>query len=159
MVQKSHYFSPTHSIFADDILIFCNASLKGLRNLIKLMDWYQGSSGLCFNKSKCKLFPGRMNRVRKRQIEDLLNIKEGKLLEFYLGVPLFKRRVKHEHISYLLDKIRRKVAGWVRKNLSLQGRMLLAKHVLNSVTVHNMAIYKWPTKLAKEGDKELYLEW
>ncbi|KAF6166052.1 hypothetical protein GIB67_012949 [Kingdonia uniflora] len=36
--------------------------------------------------------------------------------------------------------------------ISFQGRITLAKFVLNSVPIHNMEIYKWPQSLIKEGD-------
>ncbi|KAF6146324.1 hypothetical protein GIB67_040769 [Kingdonia uniflora] len=39
--------------------------------------------------------------------------------------------------------------------ISFQGRITLAKSALNSIPIHNMAVYKWPSSLIKEGDNIL----
>ncbi|KAF9619068.1 hypothetical protein IFM89_005082 [Coptis chinensis] len=59
-------------------------------------------------------------------------------------------RVTKVVLAPLVDKIRNRATGWAGKMLSFQGRVVLARHVLNSIPVHNMAIYKWPTSVIKE---------
>ncbi|KAF9624334.1 hypothetical protein IFM89_009617 [Coptis chinensis] len=75
---------------------------------------------------------------------------EGTLPEKYLGVPLISGKVTKAALTPLIDKIRTRASGWAGKMLSFQGRVVLARHVLNSIHVHNMAIYKWPKAVVKE---------
>ncbi|KAF9612028.1 hypothetical protein IFM89_037486 [Coptis chinensis] len=56
-------------------------------------------------------------------------------------------------LTPLLDKIRTRISSWIGKSLSFQGRILLVKHVLNSIPVHNMAIYRWPLAVRKECEQ------
>ncbi|KAF5201766.1 RNA-directed DNA polymerase (reverse transcriptase)-related family protein, partial [Thalictrum thalictroides] len=143
---------PTHILFVDDIVIFINGHMRGLRRLKKLLLAYQQSSGQSSNPGKSKLFLGAMSIDKKRKIEDFFDIKEGALPERYLGVPLFKGSVKKSWIQILVDKIKKRASSWAGRMLSFQGRVVLIQSVLSSIPIHNMGIYKWPRRCLEEGE-------
>ncbi|XP_042504795.1 uncharacterized protein LOC122081671 [Macadamia integrifolia] len=62
----------------------------------------------------------------------------------YLDVKIFKGRVRGSHVLPLLDNIKRKLARWKGKLLSLGGRVKFVRSVISSITVHNFAVYWWP---------------
>ncbi|XP_042519136.1 uncharacterized protein LOC122092899 [Macadamia integrifolia] len=135
---------PSHLFFADDIFIFMNASAKYVRNLQDFLEKYQAFSGQNFNLDKSSLFFGKVAPHRKQYISSLLDIKLERLPTKYLGVEIFKGRVKGSHLLPLLDKIKRKLAGWKGMLLSMAGRVELVRSVISSIPVHNFAVYWWP---------------
>lgn len=55
---------PSHTLYADDIFIFCKGSVANVRALSELFFNYAQSSGKISNTSKSTIFPGSMHEVR-----------------------------------------------------------------------------------------------
>ncbi|KAJ0095449.1 hypothetical protein Patl1_15066 [Pistacia atlantica] len=72
---------------------------------------------------------------------------EGKFSITYLGVPLVSGRLTSRHLEPLIEKIRRKIAGWKLKLLSQGGRLTLMKHVLACMSTHLLAVLNVPMKV------------
>ncbi|KAH1038182.1 hypothetical protein J1N35_039925 [Gossypium stocksii] len=53
----------------------------------------------------------------------------------YLGVPLLHQRVTRDTFQYIVENMRKKLAGWKSKLLSFAGRITLAKAVLAAIPV------------------------
>ncbi|KAF6162635.1 hypothetical protein GIB67_003181 [Kingdonia uniflora] len=70
----------------------------------------------------------------------------------YLGYPLIQGRVTKQTIMPLIEKIRKRANSWTGSMISFQGKVTLAKSILNNIPIHNMEIYKWPRSFIKEGD-------
>ncbi|XP_042486149.1 uncharacterized protein LOC122066410 [Macadamia integrifolia] len=85
--------TPGHILFADDIFIFSNASIK------------------------------------------------------YLGVEIFKGRVKKEALLPIMDKVKGRLAGWKGKLLSMAGGVELAKTVILGMPTYSFSVYWWPSSL------------
>lgn len=62
----------------------------------------------------------------------------------YLGCTLFERRKKIEYFNDLINKFEKKLAGWKSKLLSHGGRIVLIKHVLQSLPLYSMAAFEPP---------------
>ncbi|XP_042518494.1 uncharacterized protein LOC122092222 [Macadamia integrifolia] len=114
---------PSHLFFADDIFIFMNASAKFVKNLQDFLEKYQAFSGKNFNLDKSSLFFGKVAPHRKQYISSLIGIKSERLPTKYLGVEIFKGRVRGSHLLPLLDKIKSKLAGW-------KGNMKVTKKIV-----------------------------
>ena len=74
-------------LFADDTLVFCQASQDNLTYLSWLLMWFEAVSGLRINLEKSELIPVR----RVENIDDLaldFGCKVGSLPSTYLGLPL-----------------------------------------------------------------------
>ncbi|KAF6168278.1 hypothetical protein GIB67_014513 [Kingdonia uniflora] len=115
---------------------------------------YQEASGQVFSSEKSKLFLGAMNN-EKKQVKDIFGFDEGSLPETYLGIPLIQGRVTKEILRPLVDKIKKRATGWAGSLLSIQGRAVLIKSVLRSISIYSMSIYKWHTSVIKEGERIL----
>ncbi|XP_042505579.1 uncharacterized protein LOC122082168 [Macadamia integrifolia] len=98
---------PTHILFADDVFIFSNAS------------------------------------IRKQAIAEELGISICNFPTRYLGVEIFKGRVKKESLIPILDKVKGRLAGWKGKILSMAGRVELVRSVILGMMNHSSAVY-WP---------------
>ncbi|KAF6163796.1 hypothetical protein GIB67_016136 [Kingdonia uniflora] len=79
----------------------------------------------------------------------------GCLPQTYLGIPLIQGRLTKEILRPLVDKNKKKATGWAGSLLSIQGRAVLIKSVLSSISIYSMGIYKWPTSMIKEGERIL----
>ncbi|KAF6135080.1 hypothetical protein GIB67_040391 [Kingdonia uniflora] len=56
---------------------------------------------------------------------------------------------------FFVDDIFLFMNGNNRRLRQLKGRVTHAKSIMNSLPIHNMAVYKWPRALIKEGDNIL----
>ncbi|MBA0722073.1 hypothetical protein Golax_009555 [Gossypium laxum] len=71
----------------------------------------------------------------------------------YLGVPLLHQRVTKETFQYIVDNMRKKLAGWKSKLLSLADRITLAKGVLATIPIYAMQSTKIPKGVCHEMEK------
>ncbi|XP_042484689.1 uncharacterized protein LOC122064964 [Macadamia integrifolia] len=94
---------PTHILFADDVFIFSNAS------------------------------------IRKQAIAEELGISICNFPTRYLGVEIFKGRLKKESLIPILDKVKGRLAGWKGKILSMAGRVELVRSVILGMMNHSSA--------------------
>ncbi|KAF6136894.1 hypothetical protein GIB67_018933 [Kingdonia uniflora] len=102
--------------------------------------------------AKSKIFMSSIPLTRRRIVSDIFGFKEGTFPKTYLGIPLIQGRVTKQAIIPLIEKILKRANIWTGSMISFQGRVTLAKFVLNSIPIHNMVIYKWPRSLIKGGD-------
>ncbi|XP_042486522.1 uncharacterized protein LOC122066747 [Macadamia integrifolia] len=139
--------TPGHILFADDIFIFTNTSLRYVNALKSFLMKYQDFSGQCINFEKSKLFLGKIAPAHKQTIADTLGIQICTFPTRYLGVEIFKGRVKKEALLPVMDKVKGRLAGWKGKLLSLAGRTELVRSVIAGIPNHSFAIYWWPFSL------------
>ncbi|XP_042487213.1 uncharacterized protein LOC122067427 [Macadamia integrifolia] len=139
--------TPGHILFANDIFIFTNASLRYVNALKSFLMKYQDFSGQCISFEKSKLFLGKIAPARKQTIANTLGIQICTFPTLYLGVEIFKGRVKKEALLAMMDKVKGRLAGWKGKLLSLAGRTELVRLVIAGIPNHSFAIYWWPSSL------------
>ncbi|XP_057790988.1 uncharacterized protein LOC131008106 [Salvia miltiorrhiza] len=144
---------PTHLLYADDVLIFCKATMKNARAIRDILHFYGSISGQICSKEKSRIFFAKgVSPCYKRQITRALGFPCGSLPMIYLGVPLFVGRPKASHLAAIKDRIICKFSRWNGLHLSMAGRLCLVKSVVQSSIVHTMMIYKWPRSLIQEID-------
>ncbi|XP_042489025.1 uncharacterized protein LOC122069149 [Macadamia integrifolia] len=137
-----------HSLFTDDIFSFSNASSRYVKNLQSFLSRYEDLSGQKINIDKSKLFLGPLNVRRKLAIIDILKIPVCNFPTRYLGVAIFKGRIKKEALIPILDKVKSQLAGWKGNLLSMAGRVELVRSVISGMSNHSFAVY-W--RLKEEG--------
>ena len=77
----------SHLLFADDTLVFCDASQDPMAYLSWLLIWFEAISGLRINLDKSEILPvGRLENVKVLALE--VGYKVGRLPTSYLGIPL-----------------------------------------------------------------------
>lgn len=95
VVQKSFLFHPrcrklgiTHLCFADDVMVFCQGSVRAVEVVKKVLHHFYEVSGLRVNESKSEFYSAGVNEEGIAQLKGALNMEEGTLPVRYLGVPL-----------------------------------------------------------------------
>jgi hypothetical protein len=144
---------PSHSFYADDLLVFCKGNLSGIRAIKALFDQYALESGQVINTSKSTIFSGSITPGRISLIVQLLNFKLGSIPFNYLGVPIFKGKPKTIHLQPIADRIKLKLSAWKASLLSIAGRVQLVRSVIQSMLIYSISIYSWPTALLKDIEK------
>ncbi|XP_019425135.1 PREDICTED: uncharacterized protein LOC109334017 [Lupinus angustifolius] len=143
--------TPSHVLYADDILIFCKGTKRELLQLRNLLDDYAQASGQFINPNKCKFYSNATPRKSAR-LSSYLGFNAGSLPFTYLGVPLFKGKPRKIFLLPIADRILNKLAKWKGHSLSIMGRVELIKSVILSMLVFSFHVYSWPYQLIKKLD-------
>lgn len=141
----------SHLLFADNSLIFCQASLNQVSNIKRILDLYGRSSGQVVNLEKSLVIFNKntAQEIRDdvcRELEGVNEQKKGK----YLGLPLMIGRSKNEVFCFIIEAVKKKVTNWKNKFLSKAGKELLVKSVINALMIYALSYYKLLDNICKE---------
>ncbi|XP_061373781.1 uncharacterized protein LOC133316100 [Gastrolobium bilobum] len=129
----------SHLFFADDLLIFSEASEDQANLIGNILDQYCCASGQKISNSKTRCFFSKnVNHNRRRELSQSLNFAVTADLGKYLGIPIFHKRVNKNTFRFILDKTNKKLNAWKEKCLSLAGRVVLTKVVLSALPTYAM---------------------
>lgn len=144
----------SHLFFADDLMIFGEASEYQAENMMRCLESFSTRSGLKINLSKSTLFcsPNTCSRV-KRRIGEITGITVKDTLGNYLGIPILQKRVSKHTFGYILDKMKRKLAGWKTNSLSLAGRRILVQSTLATIPSYTMQALALPRGTCEDIDR------
>ncbi|KAL6565084.1 hypothetical protein OROMI_016534 [Orobanche minor] len=134
----------THLAYADDILIFLNATKKNLHLLNNCLTHYENISGQKVNNFKSNFIMYKPTPQVANWVQRISGFKNATLPVMYLGVPLWKGFQSFEMYSPLISKIKTKILNWNHHLLSTGGRLELIKSVLNSVAFFSLQVLKPP---------------
>lgn len=85
-----HENIPSHSMYADDIMVYCKGKMSSLEGLKDLFTSYANCSGQIISVSKSSIFSGVINHNRLLSIVEFLGFSIATLPFTYLVVPIFK---------------------------------------------------------------------
>ncbi|XP_028548896.1 uncharacterized protein LOC110108864 [Dendrobium catenatum] len=128
-------FSLTHLLYADDVLIFGEASIENCNKLAIVLRDFANSTGLYVNydKSAIMLTKNQRNVQAICQSLSIFNI-VNKIN--YLGIPLSFYKLKIEDFLPLLDSINKKMNGWKANLLSFAGRLQYIKFTIQNTIAY-----------------------
>jgi hypothetical protein len=96
----------THSLYADDIIIFTNGSSNSLNNLMNFLLDYQNSSGQKINYSKSNFIASKnLSPTGKSKISNITNFGEGSIPFLYLGCYIFHGRSRPIYFDNIIQRI------------------------------------------------------
>ncbi|XP_057808675.1 uncharacterized protein LOC131023144 [Salvia miltiorrhiza] len=152
MMTKLQPF-PTHLFYADDILIFCKASIQNAITIKRILGYYGDISGqICSVEKSFIYFGDKVPTQLRRPILNSLHFAPGLMPFNYLGVPIFQGRARALYFRAIHDRIINKFSRWKGRHLSMAGRLCLIKSVIQSSVTHSMLVYRWPKALIKDLD-------
>jgi hypothetical protein len=111
-------------------------------------------SGQQVNYNKSSIFLSRNVPVTRRAtLTEQSGLKEMQHLGNYLGVLALGRAPKVQDIQYLVEKVKGRLAGWKAKQLSLAGRITVAKSIIQAIPIYPMMSMPIPKSCLKEIEK------
>ncbi|KAH1106316.1 hypothetical protein J1N35_010084 [Gossypium stocksii] len=106
----------THLLFADDCVLFGEATATSAMVLKDILKEYESCSGQCVNFNKSMIFYSS-NTIKKikKEVLSLLGVKSSSNLEKYLGLPNVVGKRKKESFQNLLDRVLARIDALLAK--------------------------------------------
>ncbi|XP_061998979.1 uncharacterized protein LOC133716290 [Rosa rugosa] len=135
----------SHLFFADDLMLFAEASSIQTCKLKRCLDLFCSLSGQAVNYEKSMIFCSP--NTCKRIAVDISKICGSPLtndLGKYLGMPLIHSRVNKNTYASIFDKIQCRLSSWKSKVLSMAGRLTLVQSVTSAIPNYAMQTARLP---------------
>lgn len=152
-LQQTSYWKPlkvaqkatalSHLMYADDTLLFFQATPQQASLVNHVIHEYGRLSGLKINNSKSVLlFSSNVSVSTKHDISEIIQVKYKPRLRKYLGIHVDYRIKAEEIFQELRGRLQSKLEGWGKLNLSQAGRLVLIKSVASSMLTYQLSCYK-----------------
>ncbi|KAK4267638.1 hypothetical protein QN277_024391 [Acacia crassicarpa] len=146
--------SISHLMFADDLLLFGEASESQALCMTEAIEMFCVASGAKVNCSKSSVFFSlKVAACVKGRVKSLLGMKISEDFGKYLGFPLSKQRRNKNTFQYVIDRVKSKLAMWKVNCLSTAGRITMAKYVISSIPLYPMQVAQLPISVCQEVER------
>ncbi|XP_052484514.1 uncharacterized protein LOC128039852 [Gossypium raimondii] len=151
-------FSVNHLFFADDCVLFGDASREGAEVVRAIIHEYEMVSGQRVNFEKSHIYFGaNVDSSVQEDIVNLFGVRLASNPEKYLGLPLMVGRRKKWAFAHFVDRFRKRVEGWSMRYLSMgakSARDLISDGILwrvgNGTSIN---IWNDPWLLGRENNR------
>ncbi|CAN1145226.1 Putative ribonuclease H protein At1g65750, partial [Linum perenne] len=146
----------SHLFYADDLILFAEASVSQAAAILNCLDRFSDASGLAVSKEKSALLCSKnTDRQTCALISARLGISLTQNLGKYLGVPVLHECTTMSTYQEVLARMDSKLAGWKTKSLRLAGRVTLAQSVLAAIPAYLMQTSVLPIDTCNQIDKKI----
>lgn len=140
--------------FADDVLLFAEASEEQVVLIKHILNLFCKFSGQKVSEAKTHIFFSKnVDGAIKNHLACLSGFKLTEDLGKYLGVPIIHERVSRRSFQFILQKVDQRLSSWKAKTLSFAGRLTLTKSVLQALPAYVMQSTLIPRHLCDDIDK------
>ncbi|XP_028097038.1 uncharacterized protein LOC114296911 [Camellia sinensis] len=150
----------SHLLFADNSIIFCQASVANGISVWNLLNIYETASRQTINRDKSKVFFSPNTPVDRRSfILQSLGIALVAGGGKYLGLPSIIGRSKMEVFHFIQVRVLSRIARWKESFLSQAGREVLLNSVLMAMPNYAMSCFKLSVSLSKKINAAIARFW
>ena len=144
----------SHLFFADDLLLFADASENCCRTIIAVLDDFCSCSGQKINLSKSKvLFSPNVKPDVASRLCRILGVSSTQDIGKYLGFPLRSNGRNSRDFNFIVEKVQSKLTSWKSKLLSPAGRVVLIQSVTSSLPAYYMQNTALPSTICNDLDR------
>lgn len=144
----------SHLFFADDVLLFCQASREQVQVVTETLNVFCEASGIRVNLEKYRMFCSmNVDQGRQQVLSTISGMRPASNLGKYLGIPLLKGRVTKTQFAPIIEKVNSRLASWKGKLLNNAGWLYLARSVLSSLPLYTMQALWLPKSVCNHVDK------
>lgn len=119
----------------------------------QILDVYCFASSQEANLQKSGVFfSANTDSDTKEDVCSALGISSTDAPGLYLGIPAIWKRSKCPALSFIKDKVAKRVNSWKRNFLSFRGREVMIKSVISAIPAYIMNCFKLPLRTCRELD-------
>jgi hypothetical protein len=138
---------------ADDTTVFTSDEQSTFQ-VIETIRCFSSISGLTLNMSKTEGIWLNRNQIPANLIKINWSIGPIKSLGIYFGLD--KVAIQKLNWESKLDKLRRLLSVWRKRELTLYGKVVILKAIALSQLLYNMSVIETPNEILKEIETEMY---
>ncbi|KAK4381552.1 putative mitochondrial protein [Sesamum angolense] len=113
----------SHLLFADDTLIFCQATVEAALCILEVLDIFGRAAGQEINFAKSSMVFSRNTVASLRGvIQGILDIRVEGRHDLYLGLPSVVGKTRRSVFQSIRDRVWNRINGWNERNLSQAGK-------------------------------------
>ena len=150
----------THLFFAYDSLLFCRANGNECSKLKETLSLYESALGQKINIDKSSIFfSPNTSQELKDDIINILGSMHYSNHTKYLGLPSIIGRSKKLVFAEIKEKVGKKLVGWKGKLLSVVGKKVLIKAVVQAIPTYTISYFQLPKSLCEVLEKLMRSFW
>lgn len=111
----------THQQFVDDIMLFCEPTIKEAKGIKRILDLFMEASGMEVNKDKSCTFVFNTLESVKSHLTRTLGFRQGELPTKYLGNQIDIHPTRMVNWQQVIEKLKNKMASWSFRTLNIAG--------------------------------------
>ena len=135
-------------------MLFAKANHVNCSTIRDVLDDFCARSGQSISDSKSRVFFSPNVDVDTREsLCDILGFHSTPNLGKYLGFSIKHRGTNNEDLSFVLDRVKNKFAGWKANLLSLVGRAVLIQTSTSTIPAYVMQCMALSNKLLDNIDR------
>jgi hypothetical protein len=129
--------------YADDTLLIIHGSVQQALIAKQILHAFSEFTGLQINFQKSTFVPMHMSELQATQAASILGCTAAALPCTYLGLPLSANRISKQLLQPVINKIQRRLPGWMPRLMSSGGRIQMINSVLSAIPNFFMACIEW----------------
>ncbi|KAL0010145.1 hypothetical protein SO802_005253 [Lithocarpus litseifolius] len=152
VAQSGPAFS--HLFFADDLMLFAKADHVNCTAIRDVLDDFCSISGQSISETKSRVFfSPNVDRDTRDSLCDILGFASTPDLGKYLRIPIKHGSASSQDYSFILDRVKKKLAGWKANLLSMAGRAVLIQASIAAIPSYVMQCSHLPVKILEGLDR------
>ncbi|XP_022032250.1 uncharacterized protein LOC110933328 [Helianthus annuus] len=137
----------SHLLYAVDALTVGEWSPENIKVVARILRVFHAYSGLKINFHKSNLFGVGVDEGEIINMAEVVGCCKGVFPFNYLGIPLGANMNRIKNWDPIVKIFHNRLSIWKARTLSIGGRLMLVKSVLESLPVYFFSIFKVPCKV------------
>ena len=114
----------------------------------EMLDEFCNQSGQTISEAKSRVFFSlNVDQSDSEALSDILGFQSTTNLGKYLGFPIHHSGASNQDFNFVLDKVKKKLAGWKANLLSMAGRSVLIQASTSSIPAYVMQCNQLPGRI------------